>query len=182
MNALQASVIQVALPAGALHALRDATRARLSPAESADLLREVGYETGQQIFNLVEERAGSDPRSLPPGDFWERLADLFQELGWGRIRQEELHPAVVSLESADWVEAAPGSGSAAPTCHIGTGTFAGLLSTLAGSDLAAMEVACRSRGDESCRFLVGSESALEEVYAGLRSGTPYTETIGRLGG
>jgi hypothetical protein len=48
--------------------------------------------------------------------------------------------------------------------------LADLLSRLVGSDLALLEVDCRSRGDASCRFLLGSAEALQMVFEGLRKG------------
>ena len=48
-------------------------------------------------------------------------------------------------------------------------------------DLAVLEVECRSRGDERCRFLMGGADALGRLYEGLREGDSVDAALSRVG-
>ncbi len=49
---------------------------------------------------------------------------------------------------------------------------------MAGSQFAAMEVACRSRADEQCRFLLASPETLTLVYERMSHGMTYQQSLG----
>ena len=55
--------------------------------------------------------------------------------------------------------------------------LADLLSRLIGTDLAVLEVDCRSRGDQTCRFLIGSAAALQRAFEGIRNGQGVEATL-----
>jgi hypothetical protein len=55
-----------------------------------------------------------------------------------------------------------------------------MLGRLGGGPLAVLEVGCRSRGDEECLFLVGSEQAIETVHGYLLDGDALNAALTRL--
>jgi len=48
---------------------------------------------------------------------------------------------------------------------------------LSGEPVAVMEVECRSRNDERCRFLSASPDTLNEVYEQMKEGRGYEEAL-----
>lgn len=174
------------LPAPALLAIHRVLSTDYGPARAAETLRRVGYETGEALFATLQEWLADDqgaaaPATLPVERFWQDLADFFADLGWGRLEYERLHPGVASLSSREWAEADPEARARAPMCHLSTGIFSELLTQTADAETAVLEVECRSRGDEQCRFLIGSPEALEVAYRGLTEGLSYVEALERLG-
>lgn len=58
--------------------------------------------------------------------------------------------------------------------------FADFFGRLADAPLAVMEVECRSRGDERCRFLLGSTDVMQRVYEGMAEGEEYRAAVKAL--
>jgi len=85
--------------------------------------------------------------------------------------------AALAVDSADWAEADPGSAQT-PMCFFSSGMLADFLGRLSGEPVAVMEVECRSRNDERCRFLSASPDTLNAVYAQMTEGRDYTEVLG----
>lgn len=173
------------VPAAALTALHRALAQDRSPAEAAGLARQLGYELGESYYQAFQQWLGDQgvdtaPDQLAADDFWRHLGGFFASLGWGELRFDRLAPGVASLSSGEWPEAAPGAGARQPTCHLSTGLLADLLGRVAGDDLAVMEVECRSRGDGTCRFVLGGSAALEQLYQSLRSGSSYQDAVAEL--
>jgi len=177
MNDSFAGTAMLTFPPSTLAAVHRAARQDRSAAEAAALVRQVGFETGEGFLVAFSEwlahhrqDPGADPSALAADDFWHHLSAFFSSLGWGRLEFEQLHEGVGELSSTEWAEAEVGAGARQPMCHFTTGMLADLLSRLIGSDLAVLEVACRSRGDGKCRFLLGSAEALQRVYEEVRQG------------
>lgn len=173
------------LPASALLALHRVAAQGRSAEEASQMARQLGFETGEGFYLAFESwLAEQDPslsvESLAAEEFWRRLGSFFSELGWGELEYERPHPAVLSLAGSRWMEAAPELETAQPMCHFTTGVLADLLTRVAGSDLAVMEVECRSAGAERCRFLLGSPQALEQVFVEMRQGTSYPDALEAL--
>lgn len=174
-------------PPATLAAVHRAALQNRTPVEAAALVRQIGFETGEGFLEAFSrwlehhrQDPGADPSSLAADDFWHHLSAFFASLGWGRLEFEQLHAGVGALTSTQWAEAEAGSGARQPMCHFTTGMLADLLSRLIGSDLAVLEVACRSRGDASCRFLLGSADALQTVFEGLRQGEQVEDAVRSL--
>lgn len=171
-----------ALLAGARRALAGG----LGTDEGARVLREIGLETGEDFHTLFEGWLAAAPdgarrvSDLSPEDFWDRLSAFFATLGWGGLSQEQLHPGLLALDGEDWLESADRH-EPQPACHFTTGLIAGMLHRVAGGDVAVMEVECRSAGDARCRFLVGSDLALESVFDSLESGASLSVAVANLG-
>jgi uncharacterized protein len=172
------------LSAATLPALHRALGQGREPAEAARAARQFGFESGEAFHDAltdwVREDRGAALTELGAEEFWESIAGFFSTLGWGRLWHERLHEGVGSLHSRDWAEARPDSGARHPTCHVTTGMLAELLTRVAGTDLAVMEVECRSRGDEHCRFLLGSPAALSSLHETLAGGGSLEQALERL--
>ena len=83
----------------------------------------------------------------------------------------------LALDSGDWAEAEPGT-SQTPMCFFSTGMLADFLGRLSDETVAVMEVECRSKGDERCRFLSATPEVLEKVYNEMTNGRTYVEALG----
>jgi predicted hydrocarbon binding protein len=183
MNPTGARVPELALPATALAGLRRALVAELGPDRAAAVLRNAGHAAGDALFTILTQPGaeGAAPVSEFDADrFWRRFASLFTARGWGNLMHEDVHPGVAVLDSADWSEADTAAQARRPSCFFTTGMLANVLGQVAGSDVAVLEVECRSRGDARCRFLFGSPEALNGVYRSLVGGENLDAAVAQL--
>jgi predicted hydrocarbon binding protein len=167
----------VHLPAAALTALHRVLSQDRSPAEAAAVTRQMGFETGESFYAAFRDWLGSEPSELEVDEFWNRFAAFFASLGWGRLHFERSHGGVAELSSDEWAEAEPGGQAHQPTCHFTTGLFADLLGRVSGDGLAVLEVECRSRGDDRCRFALGGADALRQIYERIRDGDSFQDAV-----
>jgi predicted hydrocarbon binding protein len=170
---------ELAMPAAALTELRNALVSSVGAEAAADALRAAGHAAGE-AFNATLSEGGATAE-LSAERFWARLASLFSARGWGQLRYSEAHPGVGSLEAFDWAESQPDDAAEQPSCHFTTGALANVLGKAAGADVAVMEVECRGRGDDRCRFLFGGSEAVYAVYEHLASGEAPDSAIARIG-
>ncbi|MEO5509714.1 MAG: V4R domain-containing protein [Longimicrobiales bacterium] len=176
---------EVALPAAALVALRNALVAELGADAAARVLRAAGHEAGDAFFQILAKEsdsgAGRDALAdLDEAAFWKRFNQLFSGRGWGSFAHANIHPGVATLSASDCAEAGAGGTDARPSCHFMTGILANILGKAAGGDVAVLEVECRSRGDAECRFLFGSPEALRGVYDNLLHGENAETAVTQL--
>jgi predicted hydrocarbon binding protein len=174
----------IGLPAGALRALRRAAAA--SGSQPSVLLRHLGAACGKELAeglrgHLAARGVAADPAALELERFWQALSDYLGELGWGELEVEQPHPAVVSLSSSSWLEADPEGGARHPACHFTTGVLSALFSEVAGAEVAALEVECRTSGGERCVWLAGGMDALGAVYDAMRDGRDPLEALHEAG-
>ena len=171
----------VAITRDALAGLRSALM-RDTGYAAAGYLQEAGYAGGGALFDAfrgwLTARGASAPESLSVSAFQQHATDFFRECGWGSLEVGELHDTVATLDSANWGEATPGAGLEHPGCHLSSGMFADFFGRVADAPLAVMEVECRSAGSERCRFLLGSQDVLQQVYEGMAAGAPYEDAVG----
>src|SRR2546425_411950 len=85
--------------------------------------------------------------------------------------------AALVVDSTDWVEADPGSADI-PMCYFSSGMLSDFFGRLSGEPVAVMEVECRSRNDERCRFLSAAPETLNVVYEQMTQGTSYEQALG----
>lgn len=168
---------ELALPVAAMAALRRSLSSSVGADTAAHALRSAGNAAGDAFFRLLTHVPGAQPaddRSAPvdlsEDVFWRRLSQLFEVRGWGRLVNSRVHAGVGALDAPDWVESDPDTAAARPSCHFSAGLLANVLGQAAGGEVAVLEVECRSRGDERCRFLYGGAAALERVYGDLHAG------------
>jgi predicted hydrocarbon binding protein len=175
----------VRLPAATFAAIHAVLRRERGGVESAQLLREIGMESGESVYELLRawlshvRDGNAAPEELDPEEFWTRLSDFFTHLGWGNLRQEQLSDGVVSLEVRDWFELRGLNGSRR-ACHFTAGLVADLLRRVAGQDLAVLEVDDPAGGDQ-CRLLIGSPETMDAVYQRMRAGAPLMDAVALQG-
>lgn len=180
MTTVTAGAAGVIVGKRALHHLR-AVLERETGAQAALLLREIGFATGEAVYEAFEAwcrehyKVGS-PRDLDTAFLAEALSGFFGEAGWGSVSLSELSPSVVALDMHEWAEAEP-HGAEYPCCHFSSGMLADFFTRLGGSQAAVMEVECGSRGESRCRFLVGSPDMLTYVYERMTTGMTYLEAL-----
>lgn len=144
-------------------------------------LHQAGYGSGVDAAATLHA-VGSD-ESLPDvgaRDFWGRIERFFAKRGWGSLTHEPSHPGVGFLRSVDWAEANAEETDPEASCSFSTGFFAGLLSELAGAPVAVLEVTCRGRGDEACRFAFGSEAVIHDLYGRMLDGADLQRALDAL--
>lgn len=165
----------------ALRHLRGALE-RHAPEHAAAVLQEAGFAGGAGLAAAFGTWVSARYGVAEPGDLdvrWlaEALAGFLGESGWGTVAVEQVSPAVLALSAPDWAEATPDGGAPWPSCHLSSGLLAELLVRATGADLGVLEVECRSRGDERCRFAVAAPATLAGIYERLASGAPAAEAL-----
>jgi predicted hydrocarbon binding protein len=126
---------------------------------------------------LPEFTGVQDPADLDSAKLSEVLSAFFETLGWGKVTVEPLGKASLAVDSLDWAEAEPGTNAEQPCCYLSAGMLASFLGKLAGTNVAVMEVECRSCNDARCRFLAGSPSTLQVVYDSMGGGRDYRQAL-----
>lgn len=170
----------VRMPATLLAEVQRVLRSELDPTELPNVLRRVGMETGRALHASFLEQVSGGVEDLANNAFWSSLDTFFQDLGWGGIEHERLHPGVISVASTDWFESS-GTESDNPSCHFTVGVLGELFRQFASLEVAVMEVRCRSTGANECRFLIGGPDALESVFQRMTEGSHYRDAVSELG-
>lgn len=150
--------------------------------QAGQVLQEAGFAAGDELYDaftgwLAERAEVADPADLDARHLGTMLAEFFRGLGWGRLVVERVGPASLALDTFDWAEADPEAAALAPSCHVTAGLLAGFLGRLADQDVAVLEIECRSRRDERCRFLAGAPQTLQAVYEAVTAGADYREVL-----
>jgi predicted hydrocarbon binding protein len=161
-----AATRNIQLPAPSILALRRALIRHVGAETAHAALQEAGNAAGDALF----ERLGQDDEigSTPVATFWERLAGVFRELGWGSVEHRSPHPGVGAIVARDWFEVEESGRSSA--CPFTTGVLANVLGRVAGSEVAVLPVPCDEGGSGCVRFLFGAPEVLDRLYNGLREG------------
>lgn len=171
---------EVVFPVETLPALRNALRKEAGPLATIHALQAAGYDAGESLWESFSASVDSDPTELGESHFWTLLGRFFEGRGWGSVRHRAPHPGVGVLESGDWAEAASDAEESQPACSFSSGLLAGLLTRAAGGPVAVLQVACRSRGDESCVFAFGSEATIHDLYGVLLEDVDFDTALGQL--
>jgi len=175
----------IQIPVATLGALHRALHDEVGGDSAARILRQIGLDSGEALYARFgdwlsgQNSDGALPETLGPDDFWGRVSDFFEYLGWGRLESREIHPGVLALTFSGWAEAREGSGDPAG-CHFTTGVIADLLRRVAGGDLAALEVECDSSNGGTSRILIGNTTALDAVFASMVEGVRYEDAVAAL--
>jgi predicted hydrocarbon binding protein len=164
----------------ALHHMRAVLERETGP-QAALLLREIGFATGEALWEAFEAWVRNhyhveSPRALDSAYLAEALSGFFGEAGWGSVTMTELTPVVVALDMEEWAEA-DAHGAEYPSCHFSSGMLADFFTRLGGAQAAVMEVECGSRGESRCRFLVGSPDLLTYVYERMTTGMTCMQAL-----
>ncbi len=164
----------------ALHQLH-AVLERETGAQAALLLREIGFATGESLYNAFgewcRERYGiGKPQELDISHLGTALSGFFTDAGWGEVGTTDLGSDVLALDMPAWAEAEP-RGATYPSCHFSSGMLADFFTRLGGTQAAVMEVECLCRGDARCRFLLGSPDMLTYIYERMSAGMSYEQAM-----
>jgi uncharacterized protein len=173
------------LPANAFVALTRESLIALRAALFRDVgvsavapLQEAGYAAGQGMYDAFSRWLGArglgSPEMLTAADFSFRATEFFREAGWGGNEVGALD-SVATIDSPDWAESDPAYPLDFPGCYYSAGMLADFFGRVAGDQLAAMEVECRSMGGSRCRFLVGGTDMLQHIYEEMARGVPYEQ-------
>jgi predicted hydrocarbon binding protein len=146
-----------------------------APDQIVTILQEVGYAAGESLYRAFA--AANDPASLDAGLLAQVLSEFFSNAGWGTVTMSPVGTGGLALDSPDWAEAQPGTAQA-PMCFFSAGMLADFLGRLSEQTVSVMEVECRSRGDERCRFLSATPEVLDKVYNEMMQGRTYAEALG----
>jgi hypothetical protein len=170
------------VPASLLGTVRRFVVGDREPMEAVTVLREIGYELGEEVYGGLQSRlsrdfSGAEWGALDPAEFWSATATFFADRGWGTLSFRDLHPAVGVLELTGWVESEAGGGPRG--AHLSTGLFSALLERLAGGGVAVMEVPSGSA--DTTRLLFGRGDVLGQVYAQVRGGAGVEDAVASLG-
>ena len=173
---------ELAIPVASLAALRVALSEEVGPDAAARALASAGHAAGDA---LIVQLTGPDAAQTSVSDigeatYWRRLSHLFSARGWGTLTQSSAHEGVGALDASDWVEANEDAQANRPSCFFTTGMLANLLGSAAGTPISVLEVECRSRGDARCRFLFGSNEALQAVYDRVGAGQSAEAALAEL--
>lgn len=169
---------EVALPVSVFNTLRTELAREAGRLPAIHALHAAGHAAGAAAASGL--RSGHAELTSMSGDvFWARLSGYVARRGWGRIEHQSSHEAVGLLVSSDWVEAEEEQGGDA-SCSFTTGYLSGLLTELAGGPVAVLEVSCRARGDDTCTFAFGSDTAIHQLYGALLEGSGLQAALASL--
>lgn len=168
---------EIAVPIAVFTTLRRELEKEVGTLPAVRSLHHAGYETGAEAAAGFVSGDREGIADLTASDFWDRLERSFRRKGWGSIRHEAPHAGVGMLVSGDWVEGATDDTDPEGSCSFSTGFLAGLLSTLADRPVAVLEVTCRTRGDDACRFAFGAEAVVHELYGRLLDGSDLSRAL-----
>ena len=151
-----------------------ASLATHAPEQAITILQEAGYAAGEGLykaFTAVNNPADLDADLLAP-----TLSEFFTSGGWGAVAVTPVGTGALAIDSSDWAEAEPGT-SETPMCFFSAGMLADFLGRLSEETVAVMEVECRSKGDQRCRFLSATPAVLEKVYTEMTQGRSYEDAL-----
>jgi len=152
-----------------------ASLATHAPDQLVTILQEAGYAAGDGLYKAFT--AVNNPTDLDADLLGETLSEFFATGGWGTVTISPVGTGALALDSSDWAEANPGTAQT-PMCFFSAGMLADFLGRLSEETIAVMEVECRSRGDERCRFLSATPDVLERVYNDMTAGRTYADALG----
>ena len=152
-----------------------ASLAAHAPDQAVTILQEAGYAAGEGCYRAFA--AVNNPKDLDADLLAETLSEFFTSNGWGTVTMSPIGTGALALDSRDWAEAEPGT-SQTPMCFFSSGMLADFLGRLSDETVSVMEVECRSKGDERCRFLSATPEVLEKVYNEMTQGRSYAEALG----
>ena len=152
-----------------------ASLAAHAPDQLVTVLQEAGYAAGEGLFKAFT--AVTTATDLDADLLGDTLSAFFTHGGWGTVTLTPVGTGALALDSSDWAEAAPGTAQS-PMCFFSAGMLADFLGRLSDETVAVLEVECRSRGDERCRFLSATPEVLEKVYNEMTAGRSYAEALG----
>jgi predicted hydrocarbon binding protein len=173
---------------GTLHYLRALARALVAqgPDKATAVLSKIGRAWGEANIREFAPRIAQEYEvefdKLGMGVMLESWWWPLRASGWGRWRCDFRHSrrglVHIDLFESAMAEAVGQTGAVA--CHLYAGLFASAFSFLARRDLACVELACVSRGDPKCRFLVASAARADTAAVQRDQGATAEQIVEQL--
>ena len=173
-----AATRDIQFPAASVLALRRSLIRQVGRDAAIRALQEAGHTAGDSLFERLTQEVGGIS-ATPRDTFWDRLAAIFRELGWGTVEHQSPHPGVGALLARDWFEA--DDADRHPVCPFTTGVLANILGRAADGEVAVLQVGCDDGGPRCVRFLFGAPAVLDRLYDGLREGRDVGAGLAALG-
>ena len=171
---------EIAVPVSVFGSLRSELAKEAGTLSTVHALHSAGYQAGTAVAPSLAGKADRGATAVAENAFWSRLSGFFEERGWGALRHHPVHRAVGFLTSTDWAEANGSDPDPDASCFFSTGFLSGLLSAVAGAPVAVLEIGCRTRGEDECKFAFGSETAIHTLYGRLLDGDRLAEALDAL--
>jgi len=180
MDSKSGALREIAVPVSVFGSLRIELAKEAGMLPTVHALHSAGYHAGTEAAASLVGDARDGAAALGQSAFWVKLTDFFSQRGWGTLGHDAAHEAVGILSSRDWAEASAAEVDPDASCFFSTGFLSGLLSELAAGPVAVLEVGCRTRGEDECRFAFGSESAIHDLYGRLLDGADLDGALSAL--
>ena len=163
---------EIAVPVSVFRVLMAELEKTAGTLPTVHALHQAGYQAGATAAPglVIKDEKDETMMEMEESAFWNKLTEFFQERGWGTLIHRSPSSAVGILCSSNWAEASIDSNDPTASCFFSTGFFSGLLTELAGSPIAVLEIECRTRGEDACEFAFGSEGAIHRLYRRLLEG------------
>ena len=170
MESAGAAPREIAVPVSVFAVLRSELEKEAGELPTIRALHHAGYRAGAEAAAWFGASGEDGVGVMAQSAFWSSLCDGFARRGWGSLSHDLERAGVGLLASPDWAEASGEGPDPDASCSFSTGFLSGLLSELASGPVAVLEVECRTRGDDQCRFAFGSESTIHDLYGRLLDG------------
>jgi hypothetical protein len=180
MGAPATTLREIAVPISIFISLRNELKKEAGALPTIHALHHAGYDAGTAAAAPFGLGGSEDGASMGQSAFWAMISGFFARRGWGTLTQSSGHAGIALLSSPDWAEASHDSVDSDASCCFSTGFLSGLLSGLAEAPVAVLEVDCRARGDDQCRFAFGSEVAIHDLSGYLLEGSTLEGALAAL--
>ncbi len=168
---------ELVVPASAFVVLRRELTKEVGMLPAVHALHNAGYAAGRDAAAAL---GGPALRDREASAFWSAIAAYFERRGWGRPVHESPHPGVGLLVADRWAESSSDEDDPEGSCSFSTGFLSGLLSSVADGPVAVLEVSCRTRGDDACRFAFGAADVIHDLYGHLVEGAELPRALAEL--
>ncbi len=121
---------------------------------------------------------------LPLHFYQQVLRKVWGLYGWGLLdishEAREKGFIVVDVQNAMYSDVVGNIGRT--TDHVIAGALASIIGELAGRPLECVEIACKSKGDPKCTFLVGVKSRIDVAQAWVKQGRTRASVLEAIAG
>jgi len=151
------------------------------------ILYEVGKWWGAQFIEKhgaeVRRFYDTEPGAMPVGFYLQVLKRVWAIYGWGALDMSFEHREkgfiLAGVDSPLYSDVVGNIGRTAD--HLVAGILASVVGSLAGRELECTEIACKSRGDQRCLFLVGMQSRMDVVGNWVKQNRAANEILEAIG-
>jgi hypothetical protein len=129
-------------------------------------MRDTGRDIGVAYGVAIRAALGVDPRLAEPAAFWATIADVFENMGWGRLEHLGRSGRFGFVEVGDWLEDTARSSRWVLTSAL----LEALLSDLIGRPVAVEDLGSVQTDRVTRRFVFGQDDAIGRVRERLDAG------------